>query len=120
MKKFNVIWWDFNKSVPEPYDVLPALMEEYFSRPWSQRPKLKDHAAMIAFVQRYALYRWWGRCEYEIVICNWPTRDKSTKKDIYNQVLMNIETIVDLLVKNIRKHTKQNRLNKSQTKTTRD
>lgn len=120
MKKFNVIWWDFNKPTPEPYNVLPALMDEYFRKPRSQRPKLTDRTAMIAFVKSYALYRWWSRCEYEIVIYKWPTGDKSEKKDIYDQLLMNIGIIVDLLVENIREQNRQNRLNRSQTKTTED
>lgn len=109
MYKFHVIWWDFNKSAPESYDVLPYLMEKYFNTSRNKRPSLRNKTAIIKFISAQALRQWWGRCQYEIIICNWPSQNKSIKIDIYNQIQMNKEIIAELLIKNIRDQNKLNR-----------
>lgn len=113
MKAFNVIWWDFNKKEPEAYDIMPYLLYEYEHKSRKYRPKITDRSAMIQFVRQYALYQWWGRCEYEIIICNWPTQDLQVKWDIHKQIMMNLDIIVDILIENIKEHNKSRRQKKA-------
>lgn len=112
MKAFNVIWWDFNKKEPEAYDIMPFLLNEYERKPRKHKPKITDRAAVVKFVRQYALYQWWGRCQYEIIIRNWPTQDLSVKWDIYKQIEMNLDIIVDIFIKNIKERNKSNRQKK--------
>lgn len=113
MKAFNVIWWDFNKKEPEAYDIMPYLLNEYEHKSRKYRPKITDRSAMIKFVRQYALYQWWGRCEYEIVIRNWPTQDLQVKWDIHKQIMMNLDIIVDILIENIKELNKSRRQKKA-------
>lgn len=102
MKSFNVIINDFNRDTFEPYDVMPYLVDEYNKaevKP-SSFHEFKD------FVKQIALYQWWGRCEYEIILVDWPNQKVSEKWDVYKQVMMNIDTIVGILIENIYGNTK--------------
>ena len=112
MKAFNVIWWDFNKKEPEAYDIMPFLLDEYERKPRKYKPKITDRAAVTQFVRQYALYQWWGRCQYEIIISNWPTQDLSVKWDIHKQIIMNLDIIVDILIENIKERNKSRRQKK--------
>lgn len=97
MKSFNVIWWDFNKSEPEPYDIIPYLVRCYNES--NDKPSTLEE--FKDFIKYESMYRWWSRCEYEMIISNWPTQDKSKKIDIYYQVMMNIEIIANLLMEEV-------------------
>lgn len=97
MKSFNVIWWDFNKSEPEPYDIIPYLVRCYNES--NDKPSTLEE--FKDFIKHESMYRWWSRCEYEMIISNWPTQDKSKKIDIYYQVMMNIEIIANLLMEEV-------------------
>ena len=112
MKAFNVIWWDFNKKEPEAYDMMPFLLDEYERKPRKYKPKITDRAAVTQFVRQYALYQWWGRCQYEIIISNWPTQVLSVKWDIHKQIIMNLDIIVDILIENIKERNKSRRQKK--------
>lgn len=48
------------------------------------------------------MYQWWSRCEYEIILVDWPCQKKSEKWDVYKQVMMNIDIITEILMKNVR------------------
>lgn len=113
MQSFNVIWWDFNKNEPEAYDIMPALLDEYLHKRRKYKPKIKDRVAMVQFVRQYSLYQWWGRCEYEIIIRNWPTQDLQVKWDIYKQIEMNLDIITDILIENIKEYNKSRRQKKA-------
>lgn len=109
MQSFNVIWWDFNKKEPEAYDIMPALLNEYERKSRKYKPKIRDRSSVIQFVRQYALYEWWSRCQYEIIIRNWPTQDLQVKWDIHKQIEMNLDIIVDILIKNIKEYNKSRR-----------
>ena len=96
-KKFNVIYWDFNKKNPEPYDIMPYLVGCY--NELDDKPQtLEDFKN---FVRERALYKWWSRCEYEVIISNWPSQNKQVKMDIYTQVMMNVDLIAELLMESV-------------------
>lgn len=113
MQSFNVIRWDFNKNEPEAYDIMPALLDEYNHKRHKYKLKIRDRSAMVKFVRQYALYQWWGRCEYEIIIRNWPTQDLQVKWDIHKQIEMNLDIIVDILIENIKEYNKSKRQKKA-------
>lgn len=100
MKKhqpFYVIWQNFNQQKFEPYDVMPYFINEYNE----SKNKPKTFEEFKKFIKDASMYRYWSRCEYEIVICGWPNQDTEEKWDIHRQVIMNIDIVTDILMKNV-------------------
>lgn len=102
IKPFNVIIYDPNRNVFEPYDVMPYFIEEYEEA----KDKPKTHNEFMDFVEKVSHYRFWSRCEYEIILVDWPCKQKEDKWDIHDQVMMNLDTIADLLMENVSKKKK--------------
>lgn len=96
MTQFNVLWWDFNKPEPTPYDVLPYFRREYESCKKKDRPVTKEQ--WKEFVEGKGSYMFWARAEYEIIVSQWPPTDKHKKVDIWQQIEPNIDLIVSLLM----------------------
>lgn len=97
MKSFNVIWWDFNKPEPEPYDVVPHLVKYYYET--SNKPETLDE--FKDFIKRFGRRQWWSRCEYEMVISDWPCDRYHHKIDIYDQILINLDIIAEIVMDEI-------------------
>lgn len=102
MQAFNVIWWDFNKKEPEAYDIMPFLVNSYFDKSRKERPKISDKTAIKDFIKRMSLWMWWGRTEYEIILSDWPCNRYNEKIDIYYQIMMNLDIIVDIFIYNVK------------------
>lgn len=86
-----------------PYDIMPYLVEQYKK---IKRNKPKTYEEIEKFIKGASMYQWWARCEYEILISDWPCQKYTEKWDIYKQILMNIDIIVDIFMENIRKKQK--------------
>lgn len=102
MKKFNVIVSNFNTSEFEAYDVIPYLMDKY--KEAKDKPESFDE--LKKFVKTTAMYQWWSRCEYEIILDHWPPfKDHKYQKkiDVYDQVIMNIDIVTEILQDAIKK-----------------
>lgn len=92
MIEFNVIWEDNGKFVP--YNIMPRLISRYNKK--ENKPKTFDE--FKKFIESESLYQWWCRCEYEIIITDWPSKRVEEKWDIHKQVMMNIDVITNLLM----------------------
>lgn len=97
MTEFNVLQWDFNESTPTPYNVLPYFRERYKSAKKADRPVTKKQ--WKEFITRWGKYMYWSRCEYEIIIKQWPPTDKSCKIDVWQQIEYNLDLIAEILMK---------------------
>lgn len=91
MKKFYVLTWDFNSDKLEPYDVLPYFRESC--------AKCENYESFKKEVERASRYRFWARCEYEMICSGWPVRKNEYKLDVHEQVMMNIDIICNILWK---------------------
>ena len=98
MKSFNVINFNFNSSKFEPYDVMPYLVNEYNET--KKKPKTFDE--FKEFVKHKALYQYWGRCEYEVVLHDWPCDKTEQKIDVYEQIEMNLDIVTSILMENVK------------------
>ena len=93
MKKFNVLRWDFNMDKLVYYDVLP-----YFRRCYDDaKDKPLTREEIKEFIEKKSAYQFWGRCEYEMICHGWPVRNNDHKLDVHEQIMMNIDTITDIL-----------------------
>ena len=100
MKQFNVIIEDINSKKFVPYDVMPYLVQCYYeAEETDDRPGTLEEFKV--FIKRHSMYRWWSRCEYEIVLQSWPTGNNEKKIDVYWQIMMNIDLITEILMKEI-------------------
>lgn len=46
-------------------------------------------------LRREAMYYFWSKCEYEIILSPWTGRADNIKMDIYDQIMMNWDKFVD-------------------------
>lgn len=98
---FNVFVWDFNSDMIEPYDVLPHFREEYRNlakKPnsnWRKCPKTFEE--FKEFVKEESIYKFWGRCEYEMIVHGWPVKKNTHKIDVHEQIMANIDVISRIL-----------------------
>lgn len=97
MTPFNVIIYNVNANKFEPYNIMPPLIEAYNER--ENKPTTFDSFAN--FILGFSAARWWARCEYEIILSDWPNQRKEEKWDIYSQIRMNIDVITTLLMKEV-------------------
>lgn len=97
MKSFYVIIYDPNRECFIPYDVIPYLEKCYYEE--KDRPSTLEE--FQTFIKRHSMYQWWSRCEYEIILSDWPNRSTDKKIDVHFQVLLNLDTIAEILMKSI-------------------
>ena len=95
MKKFNVITFDINSRKMVPYDVIEPLVRIYKKLTPKKRPKSEKE--FKEFIKSECMYYWWSKCEWEIIICGWPFQDVQEKWDVYKQIMMNFDLIIDTL-----------------------
>ena len=97
---FNVINFDFNSKEFESYDVMPYLINCYKNvKRKKECPKTFDEFKQ--FVESKSMYMYWSRCEYEIILLDWPGQNINKKIDIHEQLMMNIDIVTDILMKNV-------------------
>ena len=96
MRKFNVLYWDWNAKKLTTYDILPYFRDRYAEIKKKDRPVTKEEWAR--FVATNGKYMFWARCEYEIIVSSWPKRDEEVKIDIWQQIENNLDLVVELLM----------------------
>lgn len=123
MKQFNVINFNFNAKKFESYDVIPYFVRTYndrvekfheinFEASMSKTQKEFDEYKNALeywkipvsfhefkkFIQDEARYQFWARCEYEIILVDWPCQKTEEKWDIYDQIMMNLDIITQIVM----------------------
>lgn len=98
MKQFNVIIYDCNRKKFKPYDVMGFFVDEYNEE--ENKPKTFDE--FKEFVERKSMWRFWSRCEYEIILSDWPPSGVEEKWDIHRQIMMNIDIVTEILMENVK------------------
>lgn len=95
---FNVCIFEPNSKKFVYYDVMPYLKETYKK----EKLKLKTFDEFKEFVIKESRYQFWSRCEYEIVLVDWPCQKIEKKIDIFDQIMMNVDLITKLLMDEIK------------------
>ena len=110
MKSFNVINYDCNKQKFIAYDIIPYLKNCYQKRIDFHHKRIDNKYDKYfdvpvtfdefrQFVKDESMYQFWGRCEYEIILVDWPCQKYSEKWDVYQQIMMNLDSIVEIIMK---------------------
>lgn len=94
MKSFYVLVYDFNRRTFVPYNVIPYLEKCYHEK----RNKPKTVEEFKSFITGCSAYQFEARCEYEIVLSDWPNKSTSKKIDVHFQILLNLDIITKILM----------------------
>ena len=104
---FYVILYEVNSRKFEKYDVMPYLVRCY------QESKKKKYIACPTtfeefkkFVEDNSKYMYWARCEYEVILSDWPCKTLEEKIDVHWQIMNNHDLVTRLLMENVGVHLK--------------
>ena len=101
---FNTIIYDPNGKKFEAYDVMPYLRDRYLNekkKRGKNRHLPETFEEFKAFVREWGMYQFWGRCEYEVILVDWPCQNTSRKIDVWEQINANIDIVTELLMKDV-------------------
>lgn len=105
MIEFKVINWDTNSDRLVHYDVMPYIYSEF--EKYRKRNKLAiknvTFEELKKFINDTAKYRYWSRCEYEVIVTGWPVSRNTYKLDVYEQIKMNLDNITQLMLEDLQK-----------------
>ena len=95
MLEWNVYWEDSNSK--------KIIVQNVFNLSWKFNEYLKENfkknkikEEFCEQLKRDLQYCYWGKCEHEVVITGWPSREDVEKKvDVYSQVMLNWEQFAD-------------------------
>lgn len=97
MNSFYVIVYDINRKTFIPYDVIPYLKKCYYEA--ADKPKTLEE--FKSFVECQSMYQWWSRCEYEIILSDWPSQCQQKKIAVHYQVMTNLDAVTKVLMESI-------------------
>lgn len=99
MQSFNVINYDCNRQKFIAYDVIPYLVgayKEYKENKYKNAPETFEE--FKKFIKDESMYQFWSRCEYEIILVDWPNQKHEEKWDVYQQIIMNLDIITKIVM----------------------
>lgn len=99
IKPFNVIIFDFNSKDFKAYDIMPYLVACYKEEKKNKRPTTFDE--FKEFVKLNSMYMYWARCQYEVILLDWPNQKNNKKIDVHWQIMNNIDIVTNILMENV-------------------
>ena len=113
---------DFNTGKVESYDVLGVIFDSILTAKgtiknknfyildskWNQIP-VRTKEQLQKFIEDKFRYHYWGKCEWEFIVSDWPPRDNPREKkiDAFQQLMLNIDLITDLVWEDVEKKLKK-------------
>ena len=108
IKEFNVIIYNPNSNKFEKYNVIPYFVNCYKSQ---KKDKPITYEEMKTFVTSRSMYQFWARCQYEIILSDWPCEKEKYKLDVHEQIMNNIDLVTEIVMNNLPKKRKNNETN---------
>lgn len=97
---FYVINFDVNKSEFVKYNIMPYFIECYKGiKKKEERPVTFEQ--FKEFIERKSSYMYRSRCEYEIVLVDFPCNRSKKKIDVHWQIMNNINVVTNILMLNV-------------------
>ena len=90
MLEWYAYYHEWNGNKIEPFNVFDHG-SFYDDCKKNARKNIHDYDAFCEQLRRDAMYRYWSKCEWEIVLAPWISRGdtKEVKIDVYNQLRLN-------------------------------
>lgn len=98
---FYVINWDVNAQKFIKYDVMPYFVNCYKEAKKRRRKVPTTFDEFKEFVEGNSLYMYWARCQYEVILMDWPSSQTYKKIDVHWQVMMNLDIVTKILMENL-------------------
>ena len=107
LKKFEKLY-----SYKIGFTEIQSEIKQFFKtdQAWSvEYKKCKSLDALIEYaleerLKRLCMYYFWSKCEYEVIVSSWPSREGSERKiDIYSQLEANWPVFKELVFREIYK-----------------
>lgn len=96
--KFNVIIFDSNSKNFKSFDIIPYLIKEFLEEEIHAFKTFNDYKDFIIKTSRY---KFWSKCEYEIILSDWPKNGSELKIDVYNQIMLNINVVTKIFIEEV-------------------
>lgn len=97
VKNSNLEWYvlkyDFNSNEIVNYNVMIGLAEKLHKK--VKKKEVYDKKTLKEFLQREFMSQYWARCEYEILVSGLFNKSEKEKIDIWRQLEMNLDNIVE-------------------------
>lgn len=97
---FYVINYEFNSKEFVKYNVMPYLMRSY-DEVKRRKDKPTTFEEFKEFVKSRSIYMYWSRCQYEIILSDWPPSGKEKKIDVHWQLMNNWDLVTEVLMRNV-------------------
>lgn len=101
MLVWNVYFGDFNRRVIRTYNVFDHF--GFWNDLVKAKKKHKDDREAFAEDVRISLrYFFWAKCEWEIILDHWPSKEgfEDKKVDVFDQINLNWERFIDYIWEN--------------------
>ena len=99
VKKSNLKWYvlkyDPNLNQIVNYNVMIGLAEILHKK--IKKKEVYDKNSLKEFLKREFMYRYWSKCEYEILVSGLLNKSDKEKIDIWRQLEMNLDNIVEYI-----------------------
>ena len=84
---------------------MPYIYSEFEKYRKKKKLAIKDvtFEELKEFIDSTAKYRYWSRCEYEVIVTGWPVSRDKHKLDVYEQIEMNLDNITQLMLEDLQK-----------------
>ena len=91
MLEWNVFISDYNRKEIKTFNVFDhyGFLQDCAD---NATKNAKDYAAFVDRLNSNLMYFFWSKCEWEVIITDWPTSGKCEEKiDVYDQIMLNWE-----------------------------
>ena len=96
--KWNVLFHDFNKDEIIPYNIFYDDFVLDLSK-YLKKQKSYNFEDIKEYINKWAMYQYWSRTEYEIIVSGLHTKAKDFKIDVYTQIKMNLDRVTEYVIK---------------------
>lgn len=97
IKRSNLEWYalkyDFNSKKIVKFNVMYGIAE--LIRKNVKKKTIHDKATLKEFLKREFMYRYWSKCEHEVLISGLFNEDNAEKIDVWRQLEINLDNIVE-------------------------
>lgn len=102
--KWNVLLYDCNNKKVENYNIFYQDFVKELHKEIAIKKNIKSYDKLYNYIRSWAMYHYWSKCEFEIVVGDFPTStlENLEKIDVYRQIEMNLDRITEYVIKELR------------------
>lgn len=106
--EWNVLLWDNNQNKVRNYNIFYHGFIERLHKEIVRKKSIKTYADLKEYIKRWAMYNYWCKCEFEIFIGDFLTKEEDFEKiDAYRQIEMNLDRITEYVINELKINFKQ-------------